>query len=366
MIKVLVLHPPMYPVNYDFYNFLGKYVELTIYQVGEYPHDHKDWTAQSLSHKKKNFELKIIGKRTNSFKNQLLSLGFNEIRLLKPDIVLSIAFWIPSLYYGKLSKILNFKFVILTNAIEATENNFSYFRKIYRKIICKNTNFFISASELTTKYISSLSSNDNIFLSVQTIETTKWREEILSLDQKEKIREELNIPKDKIIFLGVGNFYYKKNWESAFRSISQIENIMFVLVGSGEDEEKYLDFIDKNLLKDKIKMVGRKEGAELKKYFKSSDAFILPSVMETFGFVVVEALASDLPVLCSRYAGASTLINDGYNGYVIDSKQDFSDNIKEMLSNLKFLKQNAYNSVKNLTLENRAKEFYDIFVKQLS
>ena len=62
----------------------------------------------------------------------------------------------------------------------------------------------------------------------------------------------------------------------------------------------------------------------------SCDAFVCPSHRELWGLVVNEALACGLPVLASRYAGATTdLIVDGVNGYVVDP-DDLTDMAAKM------------------------------------
>lgn len=361
--KVLVLHPPMYPVNYDFYNRLGNYVDLVVFQFGEYPSDHPNWTFEKLKYKAESFDLHMIGKNSDSLKNQLFGLKFNSIKEMKPDIVLSIAFWIPSLYFSLLSKILDFKLIILTNAIEATEKNSSLLRKLFRKIICINTHSFISASSLTSQYLQSLCPHNNIHLSLQTIETKKWSNVILSLPSQNDLRNELNLPNNTNILLGVGNFSYKKNWTIALESMKQIENCLFVLIGSGIEHDHYISYINDNDLSTKVLIIDRKEGDALKKYFKASDFFVLPSLYEQFGFVVPEALSSDLPVLCSQNTGASSLIKNDYNGYVIDPEKNFALEIEKVIKRLDTMKKNAYESVKDYTLENRAEEFYSIFQK---
>lgn len=53
-----------------------------------------------------------------------------------------------------------------------------------------------------------------------------------------------------------------------------------------------------------------------------SDCLVLPSRLESFGMVVLEALASGIPVIVSRYAGASAIIQDGVNGWVVEPNQD--------------------------------------------
>jgi hypothetical protein len=121
-IKILVLHPPRYPVNYQFYNLLGKIVDLHIWQFGEYPSDHPSWHYNELKKLNTNINITVLGSGKDSIKNQFNIFNYSkDLKKLNPDIVLSVAFWMPSLYISLIKNILSFKFVILTDAIEETE-----------------------------------------------------------------------------------------------------------------------------------------------------------------------------------------------------------------------------------------------------
>lgn len=57
--------------------------------------------------------------------------------------------------------------------------------------------------------------------------------------------------------------------------------------------------------------------AELERYYAAADAFIFPTTYDAFGMVVLEAMASGLPVFSSDCAGAAELIDSGKDGFVI-------------------------------------------------
>jgi UDP-glucose:(heptosyl)LPS alpha-1,3-glucosyltransferase len=59
----------------------------------------------------------------------------------------------------------------------------------------------------------------------------------------------------------------------------------------------------------------------IERYYAAADSFVFPSVNDPFGLVVLEAMASGLPVFCSDRAGASELITPGKDGFVIPLDQ---------------------------------------------
>lgn len=71
-----------------------------------------------------------------------------------------------------------------------------------------------------------------------------------------------------------------------------------------------------------VRFVGTKHDVELARHYASADLFLFPSLTETFGNVVSEALASGLPVVTFDYAAASNLIKNGINGQRVDRGDD--------------------------------------------
>lgn len=86
-----------------------------------------------------------------------------------------------------------------------------------------------------------------------------------------------------------------------------------VIVGAGpameELQEKYPNAI----------FVGKKEGAELGKHYASADLFVFPSKTDTFGIVLIEALACGLPVAAYPVMGPIDLITDDRLGALDDN-----------------------------------------------
>ena len=223
------------------------------------------------------------------------------------------------------------------------------------------TNAYISASSLTTDYLAEKYPQANIYLSLQTINVTKWVRNISLTQSRKDLLQNLYITSNKKIMLGVGNFTEKKNWKAVLRHLPTINNIHFILIGYGDQENEYKLLIKELKIEDKVSIVGKKEGKDLLEYFKISDFFIFPSLYDQFGFVIPEALASELPVICTRNAGASSLIENGVNGYLIDPNEDFSNEINLTIENLTKLQMNSLSSIRSVTLENRINEFLNIF-----
>jgi glycosyltransferase involved in cell wall biosynthesis len=66
---------------------------------------------------------------------------------------------------------------------------------------------------------------------------------------------------------------------------------------------------------------GYLQGEELSHAYASADLFVFPSDSETFGNVVLEAMASGLPVIAAGAGGPVDLVQDGYNGYLFEASR---------------------------------------------
>ncbi|HUN49002.1 MAG TPA: glycosyltransferase family 1 protein, partial [Stellaceae bacterium] len=113
-------------------------------------------------------------------------------------------------------------------------------------------------------------------------------------------REELpDLPRP--IFLTVGRVAVEKNVK-AFLDIDLPGSK--VVVGDGPQLEEL------QRKHPEVRFLGRKEGTELARLYASADVFVFPSLTDTFGLVLLEALASGLPVAAFPVPGPMDVIGD--------------------------------------------------------
>ncbi len=362
--KVVILHPPLYPANHKFFNELGKHLELVVFCFGNQPGLHDQWKAKHFISSKNNYSLKVIEGKTNlkrfavSYRTQMNPSFLFKVKKEKPDIVISVAFWFPSLYMAIFKSVLNCKFLILTDAIKQTEKNNSTFRNLLRSFIARHTNAFIASSDLTVKYLKEQFPAIEVKKSIQTIDVVEWMGKIEELPKKEPLREMLGFSKEKTSLLCVSNYIPLKNLEKLINDIITMPNCELFLIGEGELKPHFETIIKAKDMSHKIKLIQRQEGDQLKKYYKASDIFVFPTNRDTFGYVVVEALASGLPVMCSENAGASSIVENNVNGYVLHPQGDFITSINNTINNLATMSSNALTSVSKYTIKNKAESFF--------
>jgi glycosyltransferase involved in cell wall biosynthesis len=130
--------------------------------------------------------------------------------------------------------------------------------------------------------------------------------------RSDDLRREWGCPDAGPIVLYVGRLASEKNLELALRAFDGIAArfpaAKLVLVGDGPERENLRQTRPEAVL------TGAKVGVELAEHYASGDLFLFPSLTETFGNVVLEAMASGVAVIAFDYAAAGTCIRRGENG----------------------------------------------------
>lgn len=136
---------------------------------------------------------------------------------------------------------------------------------------------------------------------------------------RDKKREELGIPKDAFVLISVGELNKNKNHEVIIKAIGamkEVQNVHYIIAGQGPLDKYLLSLAERYGLEKRVHLLGfRKDVIEL---LKSSDCFVLPSLREGLSVALMEAIACNLPVICSNIRGNSDLTIHGRNGYLFN------------------------------------------------
>ena len=126
----------------------------------------------------------------------------------------------------------------------------------------------------------------------------------------------------KKILLYVGRLVPVKNLPFLLEAIKKVKekrnDFVFLAIGEGSECDGLIDFVNKNNLQDTVHFLGPKNHDELISYYKAAYLFLLMSVSESFGKVIIEAGLTGTPSLASRTLGPGAIIEDGKNGWLVD------------------------------------------------
>ncbi|HEX2913856.1 MAG TPA: glycosyltransferase family 1 protein [Chloroflexia bacterium] len=144
--------------------------------------------------------------------------------------------------------------------------------------------------------------------------------------------------------------------EKGFDFLAQVayrlayENLPFKLVITGGNnnraiERKIHDYFGE-LINRQVIFTGPKLGEDLSQTFASADLFVYPSITETFGQVIQEAMASGLPVVARRQGGPADLVKPGETGFLThpDSVDEFVGVVKRLLASPELRAEQAQNA----------------------
>ena len=134
---------------------------------------------------------------------------------------------------------------------------------------------------------------------------------------RNNIEKKLKIKKNKKIILNVGFFEKQKDQITILKSISILKNhyknFLLVLIGRGSEYKNLKKFIRENNLNKFVKIYKNIENPKL--FYKKADLFILSSIYEGLGNVLVEALKNNCPVITSSCnSGPMEIIGNGKYG----------------------------------------------------
>lgn len=124
----------------------------------------------------------------------------------------------------------------------------------------------------------------------------------------------------RVIFVGMislrkGIPYLIEAWNKLNLPESSTELILV-----GNIQKDMYQVLKKLELKKNINFFGSCNRNDLKKLYQESNVFVLPSVEDGFGMVIGEAMASGLPVICSKNTGANEIIQDNQHGFLVQAQ----------------------------------------------
>ena len=179
-----------------------------------------------------------------------------------------------------------------------------------------------------------------------------------------------NLLDGKINLLFVGRLEKRKGLKYLLAAYSKLKwewpNLRLLVVGPGKLDIDSIRIISERNLKDII-FVGSVSDNDKARYYKSSDIYSSPATgKESFGIVLLEAMASGLPIVASAIEGYSNVITNEHDGLLFEPKNEDSliKSIEKLLNDIDLrqkLSKNALNTAQNFKwsiIANRVMEYY--------
>lgn len=167
------------------------------------------------------------------------------------------------------------------------------------------------------------------------------------VDKKKKCKE-LGIPDDRFILLSVGELQERKNHIVVIEALNKLHNpdIYYLIVGQGRLKEEYEKKIKEYGLEKNIRLLGFR--SDIDELCKMVDCFVFPSLQEGLPVALMEAMASELPVIYSEIRGNIDLTEKEKSGYCVNPKslEDITEAIVKMACDKMFCSKCGKNNSK--------------------
>ena len=276
-----------------------------------------------------------------------------KIKELKPDIIHGHHAFSPiSLLSISIGRKLGIKTVLTNHSIQFLHDldylwkPSSYVLFPYRKYI-NNADEIIAVSRAAAKFISYFTSK-RIEIIGSGINVNEFSPRVKIFDGK------------SVLF--VGRFTYRKGIHillEAFKKVRQeVKDAHLTLVGSGYFSSIVYLLIKTLNLEKSVSVLENVKREKLIEIYQSSHVFVLPSIYgESFGIVLLEAMASKTPIVASDIGGIKELIKNGKTGFLVrkGDVEKLSEKIVELLLDKKLSKRisiSAFNEVKKYDWKN--------------
>ena len=130
-----------------------------------------------------------------------------------------------------------------------------------------------------------------------------------------------------------GRLGAEKNFEVLFHAVAKAKpklgKFRLVIAGDGPERKPYEKLVAGLGLKDEIRFLGYVTRKEVLDLVEASDLFVFPSVTETQGMVILEAMGRGTPVVAANALGPSEILAAGKGGWLAkpDDSDDFAAKI---------------------------------------
>lgn len=159
-----------------------------------------------------------------------------------------------------------------------------------------------------------------VYNGIDTNKFTPANRETLGIET----RKSLGIEKKEVIILFIANNFRLKGLHCLIKAVSilktKTKEAFRLLVAGRGNVSKYMRLAAKSGCSQNLVFAGQVNNPE--RLYAAADIFAHPTFYDPFANVCLEALASGLPVITTKYNGSGELITDGVEGFVINEPRD--------------------------------------------
>jgi UDP-glucose:(heptosyl)LPS alpha-1,3-glucosyltransferase len=138
-------------------------------------------------------------------------------------------------------------------------------------------------------------------------------------EMRDAVRREVGFAADEKVIVFVANELDRKGYPALLRAVQAMADPKLRILVAGRMAPPAHPL---------VKYVG--STSDVARYYAAADVFALPTLYEAWGMVIIEAMATGLPVLTSRLAGASIAVREGTTGNLLDDPADENEIVAKL------------------------------------
>lgn len=106
--------------------------------------------------------------------------------------------------------------------------------------------------------------------------------------------------------------------------VARCPDARLVVVGGGEERGRLVQLTQALALTERVVFVGERSHEDVIRFMRAADVFVLPSEVESFGIVLLEAMSCGLPMVASNTMGIPSIVEEGKNGFLVPPADAFA------------------------------------------
>lgn len=257
-----------------------------------------------------------------------------------------------------LSKLLRVPFIITCHGSDIRIERKNIWLKCIQDYIFKRSDYVITVSNELKRILEKTLRNISIAVISGGVDKGFFKLKFKNM----KDRTSYNL-------LFIGSLRHLKNPKITLDALLELKGYKYDLnlniIGNGPLYDDLTEFCQKNQLNNVtfVKSISHKK---IKHYYEEADLFLMPSLSEGTPLALLEAMASAKPIIASNVGGITELIENNYNGILIEPNNQnlLADKIKFLLENYtasERMGKNAQKSILSRTWENICKNYIEIY-----
>lgn len=234
-------------------------------------------------------------------------------------------------------------------------------KSFLRTLVYKNAKVCIAASSVIKRYFQEIGVK-NIEIIPNGIDLKRFE----NLD-REKSREKLGL-KDEFVIMTIARLEKVKGIKYLIEAMKNdqlsVISYQLLIIGEGSERRNLKNLVKKLNLENKVKFLGEVPNEKIPEYLIAADCFVLPSLKEGFGIVLLEAMAANVLVVATDVGGILDIIENGKTGLLVEPRnpQEIAEAIMKIYSQpeiSKNLTKTARNNLEKYNWQNIAEKVYE-------